>query len=103
MRRILDSIKDFFKNLKKEKKTEEKHVEERHVEEIIIRLVPDRRDINYTRLLPTTETAQTLYDYIYNKYMFHMSKYEKEVAETYRDLLIEIKQLAEKHWHQIKC
>lgn len=97
MRRIINRIKDFFKNLWKSKNDVFENAEV-----IMIEIVPTRRDINYTKLMPTTETAQTLYDFIYNKYVFHMSKYEREKAETYKDLMIEIKQLSEKSWHQIK-
>lgn len=97
MRRIMNRVKKFWKNVLK---SYDDPVD--NVEMVMIEIVPTRRDINYTKLMPTTETAQTLYDFIYNKYVFHMSKYEREKAETYKDLMIEIKQLSEKSWHQIK-
>lgn len=97
MRRIMNRVKKFWKNVLKSYDDPMDNVET-----IMIEIIPTRRDINYTKLMPTTETAQTLYDFIYNKYVFHMSKYEREKAETYKDLMIEIKQLSEKSWHQIK-
>lgn len=90
MRRILEKIKKLFT----------KEVVTIHQWAIIVK--PDRRDINYTKLMPTSETAQALYDYIYNKHNLYMTRYDKETAEVYRDLLVEIKQLAEKQWHQVK-
>lgn len=90
MRRIIEIIKKPFS---KEVITEER---------VFVEFVPTRRDINYIKLMPTTEEAQTLYDYIYNKYVSAIIWYEKDKAEIYKDLMIEIKQLAEKQWHKIK-
>lgn len=96
MRRIIKWLKNIFGN-KKEDNTL------KNIEFVKIEIVPAKRDVNLIKLVPSLESAQTLYNYIYNKYVFHMSKYEKEAAETYKDLLVEIKQIAEKNWYVIMC
>lgn len=101
--RVIEKVKGLFKKTEEHKCTECNCANKKATEEIVIRIVPDRRDVNYAKLMPTTDVAQALYDYIYNKYMFHMSKYQRDLAEMYRALLIEIKQISEKNWHKIKC
>ena len=68
----------------------------------VIEIVPWRREINYTKLLPSIETAQTIYDYMYNKYVSSLTQYDREKAEVYKDLMLDIKSLSEKQWHTIK-
>lgn len=87
-------IKDFFKKIFTR--------EIINIHKVVISVMPERRDINYTKLLPSTETAQTMYDYMYNKYINALTQYDKEKWEVYKDLMLDIKTLSEKQWHKIR-
>lgn len=93
MRRILNQFKQWFK---KTFLTKEVVVVNKEIIEF------RQRGIDMTKLLLTDQSAQMWYDYIVNKYIDAVTSFNKEEAAIYHDLLITIKQIAEKNWHKIR-
>lgn len=58
-------------------------------------IVPKERPVKKNAMFANRENALAWYDFLYNKYIRELLKYNKDKAEAYKDVLLDIKGLAD--------
>lgn len=58
-------------------------------------IVVKEREIKKSAMFNSRESSLAWYDFLYNKYVRELLKYNKEKAEAYKELLLDIKGLAD--------